>query len=154
MLSPSSPMQMNFPRRVTPEMRNVGRHSAISSGLSTKSVLPKRTSAMTRPGRDKRSPRTTVSTSGSSGMSSHNKNKTIANSLRLEAAKGENSCRTKTEIQVIDSFHGSRVTGHESRQRQSRSRDNPRHPQNLLIFFFRDLRNDQAHVLQKLDFTY
>src|SRR6202022_1480883 len=52
-----------------------------------------------------------------------------------------------------EGFHQSRVTGHESRnlrQRQAWSRDNAGHAQDLLIFLFRNGRNNQANIFQKL----
>jgi len=49
-------------------MRRPGRCSSSATGSSMKSVLPKRTDKIVRPKINWRSPRTTVSTSGSSGM--------------------------------------------------------------------------------------
>src|ERR1700680_4624300 len=61
-------MEMNLPMRVTLQIRAPGNRFASAIGSSMKSVLPRRTSRMVRPGKEARNPRTTVSTSGSSGM--------------------------------------------------------------------------------------
>ena len=49
------------------------------------------------------------------------------------------------------------VTSHQSRnlrQREAWSRDNAGHAQDLLIFLFRDGRNNQANIFQKLQFPH
>src|SRR5882757_6436 len=121
--SDSSTMQMNLPRRVTSEIRVPGKQSPNADGSSTKSDLPRRTSRIVRPGNDARNPRTTVSTSGSSGI--------------VAARKIAHPGRT-----IIQS----RVLRTELRQRKAGSRDNACHAQDLLVFLFGDERNNQADI--------
>ena len=60
--------RMNLPSRSTVSIRRPGSSSASATGSSMKSVLPKRTEIIVRPGSTVRSPRTMVSTSGNSGI--------------------------------------------------------------------------------------
>ncbi len=66
----SSPMTMNFPNRSMPVTRVPGNSLSSDAGSSIKSVFAlKRTPVIRRPGNTSRKPRTTVSTSGNSGIS-------------------------------------------------------------------------------------
>src|ERR1700730_549477 len=145
-------MAINLPRRVTPRIREPGNCSPSATGSSIKSVLPRRTSRMVLPGNEARNPRTTVSTSGSSGMTESTSK--IAQSSSAGWVKSVKLSRQKRNWQPVSAkdLHKSPVT--KSRQRQPRRRHNSGHSQNLLVFLFRNRGNNQPHIFQELQFAH
>src|SRR5882762_8328432 len=128
-------METNLPMRVTLEIRAPGNCFASAIGSSMKSVLPRRTSRIVRPGKEARNPRTTVSTSGSSGTGESNykyHNHRTRAALRSRPEFCSTSVKERTEkgmgrkqeaAQGLEKFlHGSRITSHESRKLDLRQR--------------------------------
>src|SRR6202163_900659 len=110
-----------------------------------KSVLPSRTSRIVRPGNDTRNPRTTVSTSGSSGMRE-------SSSKITQSANA--SCVRRQKKSAAEGFSPGTSSGHELRQGKSRGSHDTGHAQNLLIFFFCNRRNNQPDIFKELQFAH